>query len=120
MAWLEAGPCDTPVMLRRGAVVLVLVAGCGKPADDCERAIRRLGRLSEAKGHSLPDRAAEDMMEVCRTGKYAAYDPVLRCAMDSRSDAAAAECIDRGLKDVLHISNDGSGGGAGLNPLLHE
>ena len=59
------------------------------------------------------------MLEECRAGK-SAYDPVLRCAMDSSTDAAAAACIDRGMKDVLKGSAGDSGAGSGLNPLLVE
>jgi hypothetical protein len=61
----------------------------------------------------------EEMLEVCRAGK-STHDPVLRCAMDSRTDGVAAECIDRGIKEVLRGSEGGSGAGSGLNPLLLE
>jgi hypothetical protein len=96
--------------------VVALILGCHKP-DDCERALDRLARIHRAKGQPTPSKATTEwMLDACRTGKYAAYDPVLRCAMDSSSDEAAAECIDRGMKDVLR----GSGDGSGLNPLLRE
>jgi hypothetical protein len=110
-------PCDAAAVIRRYALALALLLGCDKPADECQRAVARLARIKQAKGDPTTSKApTERMLESCRTGKYAAYDPVLRCAMDSRTDEIAAECIDRGLKEVL----GGSGDGSGVNPLLSE
>lgn len=90
--------------------------GCGESADDCGRAFARLERIDASKGNPVMKKPATDrMIEVCRTGKHASYDPVLRCAIDSSTDEAAAECIDRGMKEVLKGS---AGEGAGVNPLL--
>jgi hypothetical protein len=97
-------------------LVLVLLAACSKPADDCQRAIDRLARIDAAKGRAA--RNTQGMLETCRTGKHAAHDPVLRCAMDSATDEAAATCVDRFVDAVLAPAAKGSGGGTGLNPLL--
>jgi len=40
--------------------------------------------------------------------------------MDLSTDEAAAECIDRGINEVIKPAAVDSGGGSGLNPLLHE
>ena len=101
-------------MLRLG---LVLLAACRTP-DDCQRAIDRIERIEEANGRSLHGTAW--MVDACRTSKFAAYDPVLRCAMSSASDEAAAACIDRGLRDVVHGPPDDGGGAKGLNPLMEQ
>ena len=85
----------------------IAVSGC-KPADDCERAVDRLLRITPGPGRA-------HMLDSCRTSKTAALDPVLRCAMDSASDAEAAACIERGIRDVV---KPGSGDGSGINPLL--
>ena len=50
---------------------------------------------------SPAERASRELDE-CRHGKYASYDPVLACAMDSPSDDAAAACIARFVQDVVH------------------
>lgn len=76
-------------------VALVLLVGCEKPHDACQRAV-----------------------DQCRHGAYAQYDPVLRCAMDSPSDEAAKSCIETGLDQVVKPSAGVDG--RGLNPLLHE
>ncbi len=97
-------------------MLFVLSLGCQNPPDDCQRAIDRLVRIATAKQYAAPIvRATERMTESCRTGRYAAYDPVLRCAMDSTSDQAAADCIDRGIKSVLKPSDSP---GSGINPLM--
>ena len=101
------------------ALVLIVACDKSKSTDDCERAFARLARISKSKAERTPSKAAnEQMLEDCRAGR-SAYDPVLRCAMDSSTDAAAAECIDRGIKEVLGGSAGSSGGGgSGINPLL--
>lgn len=109
-------------MFRAGfALVLAVTFGCDKSTDACVRASARLERINKSKGYpALSKATTEQMIESCRTGKYASYDPVLRCAMDSNTDEAAADCIDRGMKDVLEGSAGETGEGSGLNPLLQE
>ena len=101
-------------------------SGCSKSeskAAACERALARLERISAAKGQTAGSGARELVREMCLTSKYAEYDPVLRCAMDSKTDDEAAACIERGIKEVLKPSDgsaDGSADGSGLNPLLDK
>ena len=94
----------------------MLVACSSKAVDDCERAIARLERLQPSKAPA-PNRSAQ--IEACRTGKISSWDPVLRCAMDSATDEAAAACIKTGIDGVLKgTAADGDGAGSGVNPLL--
>ncbi len=59
---------------------------------------------------------ADLSLEACRRGGHAAYDPVLRCALSSDSDEAAAACIERMLADVLR----GPPPEPKLQPVVHE
>jgi hypothetical protein len=107
------------ISIKSVAVAAGLLAACGCQArnpDDCERALARIARIDASR--SMPRASAthtKDALEQCRHSKYAAYDPVLRCAMDAPSDAAAASCIDRFVNSTL---KPGAAGGGGLNPLL--
>jgi hypothetical protein len=96
------------------ALLWLLVACRGPQPDACERAFARLDRINGALASKLP----RSFLEECRHGRFASYDPVLRCAMDSESDATAAVCIDRIVKDVLRPSPGSEG--SGINPLLDE
>src|SRR5262245_57276051 len=87
--------------------VLALTMAC-RDRDPCERAIERLARLNAS-----PPKGALDL---CRHGKYAQYDPVLRCAMDADSDEAAATCIDQFVHSVVKPDAHNRTG-SGLNPL---
>jgi hypothetical protein len=111
-------PGDARAVLRACFALLVVITACRKPVDDCEGAVARLARIDETKGLPAMSRNTRDqMIEACRTGKHASYDPVLRCLMDSSTDDEAATCIDRGIKDVVKGSA-GDSAGSGLNPLL--
>jgi len=100
------------VWISLAACIGLVTAGCGRATDSCDRAIERLDRI-----HALTAKQKTDALEECRQGKYAAYDPVLRCALDAETDAAAASCIERFQKAVL---KPGAAEGAGKNPLLDE
>ena len=123
-----------------GMVVLVvaLASACRHHEPDaCERAVARLQRIEAARpapavspasaGRGLnplmtmsPGERTNLMLDECRHGKYASYDPVLRCAMDGASDDAAAACIDRIVHDIVHAPAPepapGSTPGAGPAP----
>ena len=91
--------------------------------DDCQRAFARLARIAAARGWPpMRSEFADQALEGCRRGGTAGYDPVVNCARAAATDEAAAACIDKGVRQVLHSpSGSGSGsasGGQGLNPLL--
>lgn len=106
----------------RAAVAFALLAACARkpPPDDCERAIARLARIDRANGIELDAATSARLIESCRTGTHAAWDPVVRCAMDSPSDEAAAACIERGIEGVVKTQPSEGGGGSGINPLLGD
>jgi cytochrome c551/c552 len=98
---------------------MLLQQGCRKQ-DECERAFARLERIAAKHGEPKASEQGKSLvMQECRGGK-GSWDPVLRCAIDSASDDEADACIQRGLKDVVRPSNDDSGGGKGLNPLIEQ
>jgi hypothetical protein len=80
-------------------------------------AVQRLNRIAEAKHQKLLTNAA---LESCVKEKFAAFDPVLLCAMHQKTDEDAAVCIEKGIKDVMGPNAGSSGGGRGLNPLLGD
>jgi hypothetical protein len=62
-----------------------------------------------------------EAIEQCRHGKFAAYDPVLRCAMDSASDEVAASCIEAFEREMVKARGGApSGAPVGINPLLGQ
>ena len=70
--------------------------------DDCQRAVARLIRIDAARAANRPrPAAAYDPLAQCRKGGTAALDPVLRCALDGPTDAAAATGIDAFVHQVL-------------------
>lgn len=114
-------------MSRSGSLALLALALAAAGAcrhhvpDACERAAARLQRIEAARpAPSIPPAStgrglnplmamsaserASLVIDECRRGKYASYDPVLRCAMDAPSDDAAAACIDRIVHDVVHAA----------------
>jgi hypothetical protein len=92
-----------------------------KSSDDCERANARLSRIDKSRGQPMSNATADRLTATCRTSKHASDDPVLRCAMESATDDAAAECIERGISDVVVPSSSGSArDGSGINPLLQD
>jgi hypothetical protein len=97
-------------------IALVLAVACHQDSP-CERAVARIERVSR---HPTSERGHDFMIEGCRNpGPHTFQDPVLRCAMDSPTDEAAAACIDAFTKAVVRPSvGSDSGGGKGLNPLL--
>jgi hypothetical protein len=96
-------------------VVLVFLVGCGsKQPDQCELAIERLQRLEKP---GVPPMNTAALIDGCRTGRLSSSDPVLRCAMDSATDEAAAACIQRGIEGVIK-GTAADGEGVGVNPLL--
>jgi hypothetical protein len=105
-------------------LLLLAIAACITPPDDCERAIARLERLNNAStlGFGQARSRIDDepstrqrMLESCRSPK-GQWDPVLRCAMDSPTDEATAACIERhGV-----IKPGPRTGGSGINPLLQD
>ena len=105
----------------RAFVLVVVIASstaCGERApDDCERAATRLARIEERATPGSPFVISDAVFEGCRRGGTSLHDPVLRCALDSVSDGAAAVCIDNFVRAVLTPSPDDDGG-RGLNPLL--
>ena len=56
-----------------------------------------------------------ELAEQCRTGRYAQYDPALRCTMDSRTDDEAAKCLEAFANAVVHPT---PGEGSGVNPPI--
>jgi hypothetical protein len=102
-----------------GFALVVLASGCRDRAqDDCERALARIARIDARSSPSQPAIASKSALQQCRSNPNAMSDPVVRCALDSASDGAAAVCIDNFTRAVLKTSADGGGGGAGINPLL--
>ncbi len=94
-------------------MLLLALLGC-RTEDDCERAVARLVRIDPA---SAPISASA--IEQCRkTGPANNGDPVLRCAIDSSTDASAAECIDRGVREVVRPRKPSDPEPVGVNPLL--
>jgi hypothetical protein len=89
-------------------LIVCVLAACGSPPDDCERAYARIERITKIKSSS-------DMLAGCRAGKQA-WDPVVQCAINSRTDQDAATCIDRGIEQSIK-PGDGTAG-SGINPLL--
>lgn len=76
--------------------LLVLALGCRRE-DVCERAVARLVRISPAQAPS-----STSTIEQCREqGADRTWDPVLRCVIDSSTDAAATECIEAGVRDSV-------------------
>jgi hypothetical protein len=102
--------------------IAVLICGACRNAehDACEQAVARLARIDAAHASRRPNADhTSDVLDECRHGKYAAYDPVLRCALDADSDDAAAACIDAFVTTVLKPGTTrGSDSPGGLNPLL--
>jgi hypothetical protein len=99
------------------ACILLATFGCRhRDADKCERALTRLDRISQTMT-KLSAKQRDNTLEACRHGKYAASDPVVRCAMDADSDDAAASCIDKFVRTVV---KPGTEGGSGINPLVDQ
>ena len=107
-------------LVRFGLVVLFVVACGGHEPDACERALARIARIEPMRSHPPPAKFTRDALEQCRHGKFASYDPVLRCAMDSDSDATAEACIDAFDKRVMGPGPypPAPSGPQGINPLL--
>ena len=110
--------------MKAVAFVAALMVSSGCRGDACERALDRIERIDAKKSIRPPSAASrEQALDACRHEKYAAYDPVLRCAMDSDSDDAAAACIDAFVHAVVKPgapAGSGSDVGRGLNPLLDD
>ena len=102
-------------------LALVLILGC-RGEDACEPALERLDRIAASRQQpSFSARARAEAIEQCRNHPRARHDPVLRCAMDSPSDEAAASCVDEVVDRVLEPPAEPDGklqGGDGINPLL--
>lgn len=97
----------------------MFVVGCHETSDDCARARARLDRIDASRGTPLlSGEPRREALEQCRHGRYAAYDPVLRCAMDSATDEAAAACIDAFDREMGTAR--GGGAPAGINPLVEQ
>jgi hypothetical protein len=88
----------------RVLLLVALLSGC-KTEDACQRAMDRIARIDAKRKWPAPSpEATRDMLASCRTANHAAYDPVLRCAIDSPTDDAAADCMDKFIKAVLGAS----------------
>jgi hypothetical protein len=105
----------------RVLLLVALLGGC-KTDDACQRAMDRIARIDAKRKWPAPTtEATRDLLASCRTGKYASYDPILRCAIDSPTDDAAADCMDKFIKAVLGASpKNASEAPKGLNPLLSQ
>lgn len=90
----------------------LLVSGCRENSaseakstdnpDDCQRAFARIARINAAQSEPLMGpKSTKEAIEQCRHGQYAQFDPVLRCAMDSKTDKAASSCIDEFMNAML-------------------
>jgi len=103
----------------RVLLLMLLLAGCHE--DACEKALARIARIDGKRGLRKPTAdAANEMLAQCRKRGTASYDPVVRCAMDSKTDDDAAACIDAFLKAVLKATPAKPGDPKGLNPLLQS
>jgi hypothetical protein len=106
---------------------LLLLVGCDRTRDDeCARAFARLARIHAKHPPALKAApgVADEALERCRHGRYARFDPVLRCAMDSKTDDEAASCIDEFARAVTKAP-DGEAKSppkkdVGFNPLFQQ
>ncbi len=94
-------------------MLLFTLLGC-RTEDVCERAVARLVRIG-----AMPARSSTSVIEQCRkTEPDNTWDPVVLCAIHSSTDAAAAECIDRGVREVVRPRKPSDPEPVGVNPLL--
>jgi hypothetical protein len=92
---------------------LVLLVGCGKSPDACERATARLARIEKPSPLRPTAETNREILAQCRRGTD---DPVMRCALDAPSDEVAKRCVEQFVDAVLKPSS--GSGGSGLNPLF--
>jgi hypothetical protein len=110
----------------RYLAILLLLAGCDRRDDECGRAFARLARIRARAPQPLKPAPGvdEQALEQCRHGRYARFDPVLRCAMDSKTDDEAASCIDAFVHAVIKPPEGETKSppkkAAGLNPLFES
>jgi hypothetical protein len=100
------------------ACLLLSLLGC-RDTDECARAVARLDRIHATR--SLPamtTKQRDRALAECRRGPKTTYDPVLRCALDADTDAAASICIEQFVHDVVTPGSAGSPQPRAVNPLL--
>lgn len=101
--------------------VLLAIGGCSaREPDACERAYARLDRIDASRGGpAVSGKPRDEALEQCRHGKHAAYDPVLRCAMDSASDEPAVACIEAFDREMIKARGAApTEAPVGVNPLI--
>jgi hypothetical protein len=102
-------------------LIAIAFVSCRSPSD-CDRALARLARIREARHQVRPSAAGVALSrEGCE--KVGRKDPTIRCALDSPTDEATAQCLDQFLRAVVHDDSPPGAppmptAGKGLNPLL--
>jgi hypothetical protein len=84
----------------RTLAILVLVAGCSKSGDDCQKLVDKMWPLMKemAQGKDL-DGQKDKFVEQCRKDDRMKKDPVMKCVLDASDDDAVKACMTKGFDD---------------------
>lgn len=80
-------------MMRTIAMLMMVAAGCGGAGDDCQRFVDKAAPML-AKGKPFGAAEKKQLVEKCRTqGAKAKADPMFKCVLDAKDDAAVSACF---------------------------
>lgn len=84
-------------MISRVVLVAILVAGCSKKADECQRVIEKsknvLAEIARLRGKELDAQDRKTLVAQCRKAlAEGARDPSMSCVLAAKDDAAVRDC----------------------------
>jgi hypothetical protein len=86
--------------MKRILVLCVALAGCGGKSDDCSKLVDRMMPIMKemmGKDADKMDMGKSAFLEECRKNDKMKNDPVMKCVLDAKDDAAAKSCLEGGF-----------------------
>lgn len=85
--------------------MLVVIVGCSKPGDDCQRLLDKMWPIltdmakSAGKKDVNIDREKGKFLDECRKGDKMKKDPVMKCVLDASNEDAVKACMSKAFED---------------------
>src|SRR5579862_3653559 len=82
-------------------LVACALIGCGK-SDDCQKLVDKMTPVMKemaTKDGKDFDKGKDKFLEKCRKDDKMKSDPIMKCVLDAKDDAAVKECIAKPMGD---------------------